>query len=156
MGHVNYPNCLLSCKCLFLLPENLQAVPRSCRMVTTWIKGWPAGERGVTKMTQIVCVLSNGIKQQNHSQTVVWQKKVRKWACNATTTTVSFICMTITIHHCKSVESMIITVIQLSRYNCNIDVYHNIYPLSQKWKGQINLSLISKHDEMNTINWRFT
>ena len=29
-------------------------------------------------MTQIVCVLSNGIKQQNHSQTVVWQKKSKK------------------------------------------------------------------------------
>ena len=29
-------------------------------------------------MTQIVCVLSNGIKQQNHSQTVVWQKKKGK------------------------------------------------------------------------------
>ena len=37
------------------------------------------------------------------------KKKVRKWACNATTTTVSFICMTITIHNCKSVESMIMT-----------------------------------------------
>ena len=32
----------------------------------------------------------------------------------------------------------------------------NIYQLFQKWKGQINLSLISKHDEMNTINRRFT
>ena len=93
-----------------LLPENLRAVPRSFRMVTTSIKGWPAGERGVRKMTQIVCVLTNEIKQK---------KKVRKWACNATTTTVSFICMTITIHNCKSVESMIMTVIQLSRYNCN-------------------------------------
>ena len=28
-----------------------------------------------------------------------------------TTTTVSFICMAITIQHCKSVESMIITII---------------------------------------------
>ena len=28
-----------------------------------------------------------------------------------TTTTVSFICMTITIQHCKSVESIVITII---------------------------------------------
>ena len=60
------------------------------------------------------------------------------------TTTVSFICMTITIQHCKSIESMIITVFWLSGYNnyyyYNIDLYHYMY-----------FSLISKHDEMNII-----
>ena len=65
-----------------------------------------------------------------------------------TTTTVSFICMTITIQHCKSVENMIITVIWLSGYNFNIEII-TFFQYSNK--RQINLSLISKYDEMNII-----
>ena len=44
--------------------------------------------------------------------------------------------MTITILYYKSVESMIITVISISGYNCNIDIYHNIYPIVQKGSNQ--------------------
>ena len=64
-------------------------------------------------------------------------KKGRNWtSCNVTTATLSFLCMAATIQHCKSVKSMVFTVTHLSRYNCNIDIYHSIYPLFQKGPNQ--------------------
>ena len=53
-----------------------------------------------------------------------------------TTTTVSFVGMTITIKDCKSVESMTITVIYLSGYNWNIAISHNIYLITVKGSYQ--------------------
>ena len=55
-----------------------------------------------------------------------------------------------TDEYCKS---MIITVIETSGYNCNIDIYQNIYPVFQKGSNQF-VSHLSKHDKMNTINRR--
>ena len=52
------------------------------------------------------------------------------------TTTMSFICMTVKTHYSKSVKRMIIAVIQLSGYNFNIDIFHNIYPIFQKGSNQ--------------------
>ena len=55
--------------------------------------------------------------------------------------------MTITILYYKSVESMIITVISISGYNCNIDIYHNIYPIVQKGSNQFVSHFKARWDE---------
>ena len=59
-----------------------------------------------------------------------------------TTTKVSIICKTITTQHCKSVKSMIITVIKLHYYSTIMSFYHIRSREGAKYEAVIHCSVL--------------